>query len=73
VICPTLCNFCVITGEPLNRIRASSTERMMTGIRQLLKFRTVQAFAGKHRDRQLGVAKQLFSAMGIERDRLSSS
>ena len=32
------------------------------------EFRTGHAFAGKHRDRQVGVAKQLFSAMGIERD-----
>jgi hypothetical protein len=30
--------------------------------------RTGQALAGKHRDRQVGVARQLFSAMGIERD-----
>ena len=29
---------------------------------------TGQAFAGKHRDRQVGVAKQLFSAMEIECD-----
>jgi hypothetical protein len=27
-----------------------------------------QPFAGKHRERQIGVAKQLFSAMGIARD-----
>jgi len=35
---------------------------------QSREFRTGGAFAGKHRDRQVGVAKQLFGAMGIERD-----
>ena len=32
------------------------------------EFRTGQAFAGPHRERQIGVAKQLFSAMGIARE-----
>jgi nitroreductase len=61
-------NFYVISGDPLDRIRAGITERMVAGIPQSRVFRTGQAFAGKHRDRQVGVAKQLFSAMGIERD-----
>jgi nitroreductase len=61
-------NFYVISGEPLDRIRAGNTERMVAGIPQSREFRTGQAFAGKHRDRQVGVAKQLFFAMGIERD-----
>jgi len=61
-------NFYIISGEPLDRIRAGNTERMVAGIPQSREFRTGQAFAGKHRDRQVGVAKQLFSAMGIERD-----
>jgi nitroreductase len=61
-------NFYVITGEPLNRIRAGNTERMVAGVPQSREFRTGQAFAGQHRDRQVGVAKQLFSAMGIARD-----
>ncbi len=61
-------NFYVITGEPLNRIRAGNTERMIAGVPQSREFRTGQAFAGPHRDRQVGVAKQLFSAMGIARD-----
>jgi hypothetical protein len=52
------------SGEPLDRIRAGNTERMVAGIPQSREFRTGQAFAGKHRDRQVGVAKQLFSAMG---------
>ena len=61
-------NFYVITGEPLDRIRAGNTERMVAGVPQSREFRTGQAFSGQHRDRQVGVAKQLFSAMGIARD-----
>lgn len=61
-------SFYVITGEPLNRIRAGNTERTLAGVPQSREFRTGEAFAGKHRERQIGVAKQLFSAMGIARD-----
>jgi nitroreductase len=46
-------NFYVISGEPLDRIRAGNTERMVAGIPQSREFRTGQAFAGKHRDRQV--------------------
>jgi nitroreductase len=61
-------NFTVLTGEPLDRIRAGNSERMVAGVPQSREFRTGQPFAGVHRDRQIGVAKQLFSAMGIARD-----
>jgi nitroreductase len=61
-------HFYVITGEPLDRIRAGNTERMVAGVPQSREFRTGPAFDGKHRERQIGVAKQLFSAMGIARD-----
>ena len=61
-------NFYIITGEPLDRIRRGNTERMVAGVPQSREFRTGQAFAGTHRERQVGVAKQLFSAMGIARD-----
>jgi len=61
-------NFYVITGEPLNRIRAGNTERMLAGVPESREFRTGKGFEGKHRDRQIGVAKQLFSAMGIARE-----
>jgi nitroreductase len=61
-------NFYVITGEPLDRIRAGNTERMIAGVPQSREFRTGEAFAGQHRERQIGVAKQLFAAMGIARD-----
>jgi len=61
-------NFYIVTGEPLNRIRAGNTERMVAGVPQSREFRTGPAFAGHHRERQIGVAKQLFAAMGIARD-----
>ncbi len=52
-------NFYIITGEPLDRIRAGNTERMMAGVPQSREFRTPQPVLGKHRDRQVGVAKRL--------------
>lgn len=61
-------NFYVITGAPLDRIRQGNTERMLAGVPQSREFRTGEAFAGQHRERQIGVAKQLFAAMGIARD-----
>lgn len=61
-------SFYVITGEPLEKIRSGNTERMLAGVPQSREFRTGEAFAGPHRDRQIGVAKQLFSAMEIERE-----
>lgn len=60
-------NFYVITGEPLARIRQGNTERMAAGVPQSREFRIGPAFAGPHRERQIGVAKQLFAAMGIAR------
>jgi nitroreductase len=61
-------NFYVITGEPLARIRSGNTERILAGEPDSREFRKGQPFAGPHRERQIGVAKQLFSAMGIARD-----
>ena len=61
-------NFYVITGEPLARIRQGNTERILAGFPDSREFRKGQPFAGVHRERQIGVAKQLFAAMGIARD-----
>jgi nitroreductase len=61
-------NFYVITGEPLSRIRRGNTERILAGEPDSREFRKGVPFAGQHRERQIGVAKQLFSAMGIARD-----
>ena len=61
-------NFYVVTGEPLDRIRAGNTERNLAGVPHSREFRIGQPFAGRHRERQIGVAKQLFAAMGIARE-----
>ncbi|MCG7633283.1 nitroreductase [Gordonia McavH-238-E] len=62
-------NFHVITGEPLDRIRAGNTERNLAGVPHSREFRTgAEKFTGPHRDRQVQVAKQLFGAMGIARE-----
>ena len=61
-------NFTVVTGEVLDRIRAGNTERNLAGIPHSREFRIGGAFEGKHRERQVGVAKQLFAAMGITRE-----
>lgn len=61
-------HFHVITGKPLDRIRKGNTERILAGEPDSREFRKGEAFAGVHRDRQVEVAKQLFGAMGIERD-----
>ena len=60
-------NFTVVSGEVLNRIRQGNTERNLAGVPHSREFRIGQAFEGVHRD-QVGVAKQLFGAMGIARD-----
>ena len=61
-------HFHVITGEPLDRIRRGNTENILAGVPDSREFRRGEAFAGKHRDRQVKCAIQLFEAMGIERD-----
>lgn len=61
-------NFHVITGAPLDRIRAGNTERNLAGVPHSREFRIGNGFDGVHRERQVGVAKQLFAAMGIARD-----
>jgi len=61
-------NFTVLSGEPLDRIRQGNTERNLAGVPHSREFRLGEAFAGQHRERQVEVAKQLFSAMGIERE-----
>ena len=60
-------NFYVVSGEPLDRIRAGNTERNLAGVPHSREFRIHGEYAGDHRERQIGIAKQLFAAMGIER------
>ena len=61
-------NFTIVTGKTLDLIRAGNTERNLAGVPHSREFRIGQPFVGQHRDRQVGVAKQLFAAMGIERE-----
>jgi len=61
-------NFHVVAGEPLDRIRAGNTERTLAGVADSREFRGHGAYEGPHRERQIEIAKQLFGAMGIERD-----
>ena len=61
-------NFYVVTGDALDRIRAGNVERNLAGVPHSREFRVGPDYAGAHRERQIGVAKQLFGAMGIERD-----
>ncbi len=61
-------NFYVVTGEPLDRIRAENSRRTLAGVPESREGRRLEAYAGPHRERQIEIAKQLFGAMGIERD-----
>ena len=60
-------NFFVITGVPLDRIRAGNTERNLAGVPDSREFRKHGPYEGSHRERQIEIAVQLFQAMGIER------
>jgi nitroreductase len=61
-------NFTVVSGAVLDKIRVGNTERNLAGVPHSREFRIGKAFEGQHRDRQVGVAKQLFAAMGIARE-----
>jgi nitroreductase len=60
-------NFYVVTGRPLDRIRAGNTERNLAGVPDSREFRSQGAYEGVHRARQIEIAKTLFAAMEIER------
>lgn len=61
-------NFHVVTGEPLDRIRKGNTERNLAGVPESREFRGGEKYEGVHRERQIGIAKQLFAAMDIARE-----
>ena len=60
-------NFYVVAGDVLNKIRAGNVERNVAGVPDSREFRMGPAYEGVHRERQIGIAVQLFEAMGIER------
>jgi len=62
-------NFHVITGAPLELIREGNTERMLAGAKVDREIKmSDHGYQNEHRNRQVGIAIQLFEAMGIERD-----
>jgi nitroreductase len=61
-------HFHVLTGAPLERIRAGNTEKMMAGSAIDREITLNHGYEGAHRDRQVEIAVQLFEAMGIARD-----
>ena len=58
----------VVTGEPLERIRQGNTENMLKGVPPKRDFPMKESYEGIHRERQVGIAVQLFDVMGIARD-----
>ncbi|MCA8904985.1 MAG: nitroreductase, partial [Hyphomonas sp.] len=56
-----------VSGEVLDRIRKGNVERNLAGVPDSREFRMGPAYDGVHRERQIGIAVQLFEAMGIER------
>ena len=60
-------HFHVISGEPLDRIRAGNTERNLAGVPASREIPMHGAYEGIHRQRQVDIAKQLFAAMGMDR------
>lgn len=61
-------NFYVVAGAVLDRIRQGNVERNLAGVPHSREFRLGPGYEGVHRERQVGIAKQLFAAMGIARD-----
>ena len=58
--------FHVVSGEPLERIRAGNTERNLAGVPASREIRMHGGYEGVHRDRQKNIAAQLFESMGID-------
>ncbi|MEK7993295.1 MAG: nitroreductase family protein, partial [Planctomycetota bacterium] len=54
----------VLTGEPLEQVRRRNMEEMAAGKPSKRDIFTHGPYEGAHRERQVGVAKQLFAAMG---------
>ena len=61
-------NFTVVSGATLDAIRQGNTERNLAGVPSSREFKASESYEGAHRERQIGVAKQLFAAMDIARD-----
>jgi len=60
-------HFRAVSGAVLDEIRATNVEKMLAGVPPSREIRIHGEYQAAHRQRQIGVAKQLFGAMGIER------
>ncbi|MGR8921930.1 MAG: nitroreductase [Gammaproteobacteria bacterium] len=58
--------FHAVSGEPLDRIRHGNTERNLAGVPASREIRVPGGYQGVHRERQKGIAAQLFEAMDID-------
>lgn len=61
-------NFHVVSGEPLDRMKAGNTERNLADVPDSRECRGHASCEGIHSERQTGVAVQLFEAMGFPDD-----
>jgi len=57
----------VLTGMPLDEVRRRNMAEMEAGVPPKRDIFTHGPYQGAHRERQVGIAKKLFAAMGIER------
>lgn len=57
----------VLTGKPLDEVRRRNMEGMAAGEKSKRDIFTHGPYEGEHRRRQVDIAKQLFTAMEIER------
>src|SRR5262249_62149245 len=57
-----------LTGAPLEEVRRRNMEEMVAGARPKRDIVSHGEYQGKHRVRQVDIAKKLFGAMGIARD-----
>ena len=61
-------HFHIVTGEVLDNIRRENTKRNVEGVPPSREIKSPLGYEGKHRERQIEIAIQLFQEMGIERD-----
>jgi len=61
-------HFHIVTGEVLDNIRRENTKRNVDGVPPSREIKSPLGYEGKHRERQIEIAIQLFQEMGIERD-----
>ena len=61
-------HFHIVTGEVLDNIRRENTRRNVEGVPPSREIKSPLGYEGKHRERQIEIAIQLFQEMGIERD-----